>query len=372
MEKIIKINKMTLDLFYTKFRALQFKTVAIIGIIALFFLWSGVNRHIKFIFILVVAVAIVYAVFAALVLFQILYKRIFEKDDILFIQEGEQKQEKNKLKEFYYFQDYLPDIKKENKEIQFVTGVDENGKSLTFDLVKLTHCFVAGMQGGGKSNLLNVIIQSMMYFNDNIFYILVDFKFGAEMVQYENFKNTLIIEKLEDFKAKLIQLEVEMEERYGRLKSSGCKKISQYNKKNPSKEMAYIVLVIDEMSDIRMGLSEKEYKPLETKLIRILNMARACGILVIGATQRPSSTQINTDIRDRFGSKFSARIKDKNSQKMAGIIGTENLKDGEFLMEYIEDVIKFKAFFINELTHNEVYENLSNNLKGGVNLDKIN
>lgn len=274
------------------------------------------------------------------------------------------------LSKTYLLEDYMMNIKKDTKkEIQFVVGIDKEGNILTFDLVKLTHTFIAGMQGGGKSNVLNVIIQSSMCLNSNVFYIMTDFKNGVELGQYEDFENTVLIETLEQFEKMLNSLEIEMDSRYKKLKGTGTKKLSQYNK--VSKKLPYIVLVIDEMSDIKLGGSDKDTKRIENILTQIMNKGRAAGILVIGATQRPSSTQINTNIRDRFGTKLSARIKDKHSQDMAGIKGTENLRDGEFMMEYIEDITKFKAFFINEVENNKVYENLSKKLIGGVKLDKI-
>lgn len=269
----------------------------------------------------------------------------------------------------YLFEDYLINIKKDSKkEIMFITGIDKKGNILVFDLIKLTHTFIAGMQGGGKSNLINVIIQSMMYLNENVFYIMVDFKL-VELCQYENFKNTVFIEKLEDFWKELIKLEIEMDSRYMKIKDLQVKNIGQYNKKS-SKKMSYIVLIIDEMGDIGLCNNQKLKDGIEDILTRVMNKGRAAGVLVIGSTQRPSATQINTNIRDRFGTKFSARIKDKKTQEMAGIKGTENLKNGQFKMEFIEDITTFKAFFIDELKNNKVYENLSKNLIGGVNLDK--
>jgi S-DNA-T family DNA segregation ATPase FtsK/SpoIIIE len=159
--------------------------------------------------------------------------------------------------------------------------------------------------------------------------------------------------------------------RYIKLKNSGVKKISQYNTKNNNDKLAYIVLIIDEMSDIKLNANKELTESIENSLTLVMNKGRAAGILVIGATQRPAASQLNTNIRDRFGTKFSARIKDKRSQEMAGIKGTENLRDGEFLMEYIEDVQKFKAFYIDEINNNKVYENLQNKLTGGVKFDKI-
>lgn len=283
--------------------------------------------------------------------------------------ESQNKKAETNINKNYLFEEYLIDIKTDlKKEIMFITGIDEKGNILTFDLIKLTHTFIAGMQGGGKSNLLNVIIQSMMYFNENVFYIMADFK-SVELCQYEKFKNTIFIEKLEDFLENLKKLEDEMDNRYQKLKDLQVKKISQYNKKS-TKKMSYIVLIIDEMSDIGLCSNKQLKDEIEDILTRIMNKGRAAGLIVIGATQRPAATQINTNIRDRFGTKLSARIKDKRTQDMAGIRGTENLKDGQFMMEYIEEITKFKAFFIDELENNKVYDNLSKNLEGGVNLDK--
>ncbi|RQV92571.1 MAG: DNA translocase FtsK [Calditrichaeota bacterium] len=271
------------------------------------------------------------------------------------------------LSKTYLLQDYITKVKKEHEEIFFLAGMNDKGKILTFDLMKLTHTFIAGMQGGGKSNLLNVIIQSLMYFNDNIFYIMCDFKGGVELSQYEKFKNTILVEDLKDLNEIIDKIIEEMDERYKKLKASRVKKIKQYNDLNKKNPMPYIVFIIDEMSDIKLSLNSES---IEKKLTIILNKGRASGILGLFATQRPGSKQVSTDIRDRFGTKISARIVDTRTQEMAGIKGTENLKDGEFMMKFIETLYRYKAFFIDDIKYNKVYEILSNNLEGD-NIDNI-
>lgn len=273
------------------------------------------------------------------------------------------------LNKIYLFEKYLPQILlPKNYDVPFVVGVDSKG-FLILDQAKLIHTFIAGTAGGGKSNLLNVIIQSMMYFNsENLAFIMADFKGGVEMWQYSKFKNTIIIETQKDFQNQLEKLNDEMNNRYQLLKKHNVKKIQQYNQLG--NKLPYIILVIDEISDIRLS-QEADNKRIEELLTRILNQGRAGGIFVIGATQRPSGVQLSTEIRDRFDTKISARIKDKNTQKMAGIHGTENLKVGEFLMNTDnENTNKFKSFLIDEIKHNEVYKKLLKNMSGGVNFDK--
>lgn len=279
---------------------------------------------------------------------------------------------KDNFLRYYYLEDYVNKIdRKKSDEIFFIVGLNKNNKILAFDLINLTNTFIAGIQGGGKSNLLNIIIQTMMYYNENIFYLMVDFKGGIELYQYNKFNNTVLVETTEQFLEKLKLLETEMLERYKKLKEDGVKKIGQYNLKNIGNKMPYIVVIIDEMSNIKLSKNNIA-EQIEYLLTRIMNMGRASGIILIGATQRPSATQIDTNIRDRFGTKISARIKDPATQKMAGIKGTENLKDGEFLMEYIEEIHQFKAFFVDEIKHNKIYKILEQKYTtGGVKLDKF-
>jgi S-DNA-T family DNA segregation ATPase FtsK/SpoIIIE len=261
------------------------------------------------------------------------------------------------LRKNYFFDEWIYKLIRNKKfELYFAVGVDDKGNILEFDLIETTHLFIAGMQGGGKSNILNVIIQTLMYFNQDIYYIMVDFK-EVEMAQYEDFNNCFVVPDDESEFIKMIDnLLKEIKERYKKIKSAKVKKISQYNKINPNNKMAYIVLIIDEFADVKLGMEND--KELEKKLTMILNKGRACGVIAIIATQRPSADQMNTSIRDRLGTVFSGRVKDVRTQGMVGIKGTENLRTGQFMSLYFEKVIKFKSFFIEEIERNKVYEHL--------------
>jgi hypothetical protein len=271
-------------------------------------------------------------------------------------------QTKTKFRDKYYLEQYIEyiDTKKLKKMIlPVVLGIDEQENIHLADMTKLNHIFISGESDTGKSVLLNQIIQSLMVFNNNIQYILVDLKEGVEFYDYSKFPNCLIISNMKELFGIIEHLGSEMVERLNKIKvTAGCKNIIQYNKNN-SEKMNYIIMVVDEFATIK--LENGEMKNLESKILSILQKGRAAGIYLIGATQRPSSNQINTDVRAGFLWNISLRVKTPETQRMTKIYGTENLKIGEFKTDIVKDTV-MKSFYIDEDTHNGVYENLEHRI----------
>lgn len=263
---------------------------------------------------------------------------------------------KTSFKAKYYFEQYIEYVKIPKKfNLPFILGIDEKENIYVQDLSRLNHVFVSGESDFGKSVLLNCIIQSLMTFRNYIEFMLVDLKEGIEMSDYINFPNCLIVSNIKEFINIIEYLERIMIERLQKIKNTPkCKNILQYNKLSAEK-MNFVVLIIDEFATIKLNGNSGD---IETRLLSILQKGRAAGIYVIGATQRPSSTQMSTDIRAGFLYNISLRVTTKETQRMTKIYGTENLKKGEFKSDIVRDVV-LKSFFIDENLNNGVYENLS-------------
>lgn len=264
---------------------------------------------------------------------------------------------KSRFKDKYLFDEYINYIKPSNINkmiLPFVMGIDEAENIHLEDLTKLCHVFISGESNTGKSCFLNQFIQSLMVFRNNILqFYLVDLKEGIEMSDYLGFKNCLIISNVEELIKIIKHLDAEMTKRLNIIKNTKyCKDILQYNK-NTSAKMNFIIFIVDEFATIKLNGDSKE---IEQKFISILQKGRAAGIYCIGATQRPSSEQINTNIRAGFLFNISLRVKTKETQRMTKILGTELLKVGEFKTDILDKTLK--TLFIDELTNNRVFEDL--------------
>lgn len=277
---------------------------------------------------------------------------------------------KKKLKEKYRLSEYIKTIDVSKFKIPFLLGVDIFENIIIGDLKKIKHMLISGEIGAGKSTIENGIIQSLMYFNNNIAFFLIDFK-RVGLNVYRKFKNCFFVKEHQDFLDLLEKINKEMDARYEKLEGQELEDIEQYNIKNPSDNIPYIVMVIDEIADIKLSMTVNNDR-IEELLRRIMNMGRASGIHVIAATQRPSGLQLSTEIRAALISKVSFAIQETTTQKMTGVMNTENLGLGEFMtsnMGLNGSVVK--GFYVDRLKENKVFNELKNML-GGVNLDKNN
>ncbi|HJN84948.1 MAG TPA: DNA translocase FtsK 4TM domain-containing protein [Patescibacteria group bacterium] len=186
-------------------------------------------------------------------------------------------------------------FKKSDAELTFALGMDVGGKSWVTGLEKTPHLLVAGATGSGKSVCLNNIIVSLLYQHgpDSLKLVLVDPK-RVELPAYKGIPHLLVppITKSDDAINALKWTVREMERRLDVLSAAGARNIAGYNKKSPE-QMPYIVFVIDELADL-MAQASRE---VETLIVRIAQMARAVGIHLILATQRPSVDVITGTIK---------------------------------------------------------------------------
>jgi len=269
---------------------------------------------------------------------------------------------KIKFKKKYYLKDYIKQPEKELSKyrIPFLLGINEKEKNIIADLGKLNHILIAGETDFGKSTFVNCLIQSLQYYNDDILYFLVDFKI-VELKVYSKFNNVIFVSE-EDFSKYLRKLNNELNRRKNVIADAELQNIKQYNRNYPGKKLPYIVLLIDEVADIRLESEDnKDMESNEAIITRLLNQGRALGIHVIIATQNPSSVQMSTQIRKGLTTKISFKVIGHIGQNQVGIKNTENLDRGEFKMLGDDGKIKFlKGFFCDREesweTFNEILE----------------
>ncbi|MDO4461686.1 MAG: DNA translocase FtsK [Bacteroidia bacterium] len=215
-------------------------------------------------------------------------------------------------------------FQKSKYELPIALGKTITNETFVFDLAATPHLLVAGATGQGKSVGLNVILTSLLYKKhpSQVKFVIIDPK-QVEFTPYEpiekNFLAKLpggddaIITKIEDVKATLSSLTVEMENRYALVRKAGLRNIKEYNAKFIERKllpteghrfMPYIVVIIDEFGDLIMTAG----KEIETPIARIAQKARAIGIHMILATQRPDVKIITGVIKANFPSRIAFKV----------------------------------------------------------------
>lgn len=186
-------------------------------------------------------------------------------------------------------------------------GQNEKGIDIYGDIAKMPHMLVAGQTGSGKSVFLNTVICSLLMKNspNDIRMILID----PKMVEFSRFSpihHVKYISETSNAVKALSDLCNEMDNRYRILAKAGCRDIDDYNSMNQSKKLPKIILVIDELADM---MSNKEYrKGVEQNIVRIAQKARAAGIHMILATQRPSKDIITGVIKANIPCRVALRV----------------------------------------------------------------
>ena len=253
---------------------------------------------------------------------------------------------------------------KSDKELPIALGKTISNEVLVIDLAKMPHLLVAGATGQGKSVGLNVILTSLLYKRhpSQLKFVLVDPK-KVEMSLFSKIERHYLA-KLPNSEEAIItdtrkvvhtlnSLCIEMEHRYEMMKDAGARNLKEYNTKfvarklNPQdghRFMPYIVLVIDELADLMMTAG----KEVETPIARLAQLARAIGIHLVVATQRPSVNVITGVIKANFPARLSFRVTSKvDSRTILDTGGADQLiGQGDMLLSAGSDVIRLKCPFV--------------------------
>ncbi len=251
-----------------------------------------------------------------------------------------------------------------NMELPIALGKTISNESLITDLTKMPHLLMAGATGQGKSVGLNAILVSILYKKhpSQVKFVLVDPK-KVELTIYNKIERHFLA-KLPDEEEAIItdtskvvntlnSLCVEMDTRYELLKQAMARTIKEYNHKfiqrklNPEKGhkyMPYIVLVIDEFADLIMTAG----KEVETPVARIAQLARAVGIHLIIATQRPSVNVITGTIKANFPARIAFRVTSKiDSRTILDAGGADQLIGrGDMLYSSGSELIRLQCGFV--------------------------
>ena len=234
------------------------------------------------------------------------------------------------------------EYKKEIGKTIVPIGKNIEGETICGDIRKMPHMLVAGTTGSGKSVFINGIIASLLMKNKpyDMEMILVDPKM-VEFRQYAELKYVKYITKTEEAIGVVAKLCEEMDKRYRIMAQNGCREIEIYNKKYPEYRFPRILLVIDEMADMMMD--KKNGKKVERNLIRIAQKARACGIHMILATQRPSRDVITGLIKANIPTRVCLSVMSRtDSMIVLDQIGAEKL-NGNGDMLYLNGLNNKKA-----------------------------
>lgn len=212
--------------------------------------------------------------------------------------------------------------------LPMILGVDTIGNPIVIDLAKMPHLLVAGSTGSGKSVGLNAMLVSMLcrITPDDLRLIIIDPK-RLEFAPYSDIAHLLfpIVTDPKQAPSVLRWVVKQMEERYITMAQAGSRNIADYRQwalKNDKPNLPYIVVVIDELADLMMCAG----KEVEDAIIRIAQMARAAGIHLIVATQRPSVDVITGLIKVNFPSRISFRVTSKvDSRTILDCSGADKL-----------------------------------------------
>ena len=268
----------------------------------------------------------------------------------------------NNIRENVYLSEILKDSDFKKKEIKLpiALGKSISGKPLIADLSSMPHLLIAGTTGSGKSVCINTIILSLLYRHtpEKCKFILIDPKM-LELSTYEGIPHLLcpVITEAKKAASVLGWVVKEMESRYRLMTKEGVRNIHGYNSKHKL-TMPYIVVVVDEMSDLMLVAG----KEIENYIQKLSQMARAAGIHIIMATQRPSVDVITGTIKANFPTRISFQVTSKiDSRTILGEQGAEQLlgKGDMLFMTSANRVIRIHAPFVSD---NEI-EKINNSLR---------
>ena len=253
------------------------------------------------------------------------------------------------------------DFKKKDIKLPIALGKSISGNTIVGDLSSMPHLLIAGTTGSGKSVCINTIILSLLYRHtpDKCKFILIDPKM-LELSTYEGIPHLLcpVITEAKKAASVLGWVVKEMENRYRLMTKEGVRNIDGYNTKHKL-PMPYIVVVVDEMSDLMLVAG----KEIENYIQKLSQMARAAGIHIIMATQRPSVDVITGTIKANFPTRISFQVTSKiDSRTILGEQGAEQLlgKGDMLYMSSANRIVRIHAPFVSDSEIEKINNSLRN------------
>ena len=257
----------------------------------------------------------------------------------------------NSSRENVYLSEILTNtnFKKNEIKLPIALGKSISGTPIVGDLTSMPHLLIAGTTGSGKSVCINTIILSLLYRHtpEKCKFILIDPKM-LELSTYEGIPHLLcpVITEAKKAASVLGWVVKEMESRYRLMTKEGVRNIDSYNIKHKL-PMPYIVVVVDEMSDLMLVAG----KEIEHYIQKLSQMARAAGIHIIMATQRPSVDVITGTIKANFPTRISFQVTSKiDSRTILGEQGAEQLlgKGDMLYMSSANRILRIHAPFVSD------------------------
>lgn len=233
-------------------------------------------------------------------------------------------------------------FKNSTMKLPIVLGKSISNEVVVDDLTTMPHLLIAGATGAGKSVAINVLLTSLLYSKrpDEVKFVLIDPK-RVELFQYQHLKNHFLA-RFPGFDEQIVtdpqkavmalrSVVREMEHRYEMLEQCGVRNIGDYNKKMTDEPLCYLVVVIDELADLMITAGREVEEPI----IRLAQLARAVGIHLIVATQRPSVDIITGIIKANFPSRIAFQVASKvDSRTILDVSGAEQLLgNGDMLFQ---------------------------------------
>ncbi|MBW2063633.1 MAG: DNA translocase FtsK 4TM domain-containing protein [Deltaproteobacteria bacterium] len=272
----------------------------------------------------------------------------------------------NKREPVYLYEIFSsPEFKNSTYKLTIALGKDITGAPAIADLARMPHLLVAGATGTGKSVLLNAMINSLLFkaSPEMVRFLIIDPK-RIELSVYKDIPHLLypVMTQPKEATRALRWAVEEMERRYMLLSDRGVRNIETYNRKilrekraistsdpeGTDKPLPYIILVIDELADLMMASSRQ----VEEAITRLAQMARAAGIHLIIATQRPSVDVLTGIIKANFPARISFQVSSKfDSRTILDTIGAEHLLgegDMLFLPPGVGKMIRIHGAYISE------------------------
>ena len=276
----------------------------------------------------------------------------------------------NSKRENVYLSEIINDtnFKKKDTKLPIALGKNISGTPIVGDLTSMPHLLIAGTTGSGKSVCINTIILSLLYRHtpEKCKFILIDPKM-LELSSYEGIPHLLcpVITEAKKAASVLGWVVKEMENRYKLMTREGVRNIDSYNTKH-TLPMPYIVVVVDEMSDLMLVAG----KEIENYIQKLSQMARAAGIHIIMATQRPSVDVITGTIKANFPTRISFQVTSKiDSRTILGEQGAEQLlgKGDMLFMSSANKIVRIHSPFVSD---NEI-EKINNFLRSQAEPDYV-